>query len=477
MLQCREQVNDTGDAAMLARVEQYVQSNRLAGQGDRLLVGVSGGADSVALLLVLHELAERHSFALVVAHLNHGFRGEEAAEDSRFVKELSARLGIACECGYTSVPTLLMGRNASPQVVAREERFRFFKGVMEKHALHKLALAHHQDDQAETVLLRLIRGTGMRGLRGMSPHDHGLFGISIIRPFLAVSQKEVLEYLAARGQQYRTDSSNLGTEYSRNFLRHVVMPELCKINHEAPVALDRLARQVAIDMDYLEGRVLLELAEAVEPLGLGVGVKLTHLRKLHQALSRRLLMAAYRQIAGEEDHSLEAVHLAAVEDLIGKQPGRRVVLPAMMCALRTREHIVFYHSHAEEGVPYCLTLPVPGEEHLPCGGTVTAVLVDAWPPDFAARTCYEAYLSWTSNIITVRNRRPHDAYIPLGALGHKKVKQAMSEAGIPLPWRANWPIIEVMGQVAWVPGLRVAHRYRAMPEGPILRLTYKRGGN
>lgn len=454
---------------------KFVVKNGLAEPGDRILVGVSGGADSVALLLVLHELSLRLSFTVRVAHLNHGLRGEEADLDSRFVKDLCHKLGVDCECGYVSIPKLLEGKSVSMQDVARQERFRFFSAAMQRFGLNKLALAHHQDDQAETVLLRLLRGTGLSGLRAMSPLERGLAGILIVRPFLMVSRQEIEAFLALRGQDYRVDSSNLGTEYSRNYVRLSVMPLLRQINPQVAVALYRLSSQVAQDVDYMSIQALPICAAAISALDFGVGVRLEALMGVHAALVMRVLTEAYFRVATVRK-DLETIHLAETFALLDKQVGRRITLPAGVRVLRTREHLVFYSATEENQENYHLTISVPGEYNLPCGGKLVARRVTECSANQPGDFGYAACLSYSGDLVVVRNRRPHDAYILLGGVGRKKVKQAMSEARIPLPWRDTWPIIEIEGQIAWVPGLRVANAFCPKEQNTILELFYQRGG-
>jgi len=460
---------------MLERVMKFVVQKGLIETGDRILVGVSGGADSVALLLVLHELSQHLSFTVSVAHLNHGLRGEEASLDSRFVKDWCDKLGLDCECGDVSIPLLMQGKSVSLQEVARQERFRFFRAVMEQKSLNKLALAHHRDDQAETVLLRLMRGTGLSGLQGMKPIEQGLSGLLIVRPFLAVSRQEIEAFLAERGQGYRLDLSNLGTEYSRNFVRLSVMPALRQINPQVALALNRLSSQVVQNVDYLHRQAQPVCEVAIEVLDFGVGVRLDALRGVHEALVMRVLTEAYfRLVLTRKD--LETIHLADIFALLDKQVGRRIALPHGVRVLRAREHLVFYAAAEENQPNYTLTISVPGEYVLPCGGKLVARRVAECAVSLGAVNGYAACISYSGNSVVVRNRRPHDSYILLGGVGHKKVKQAMSEARIPLPWRDNWPIIEVEGQIAWVPGLRVANAFCPEPKKNILELFYHRGG-
>ena len=211
---------------MLDNVRNYCSEHDLLPGGAKVLVGVSGGADSVSLLLALHSLANHFGISLHVAHLNHGFRGQEAADDASFVQDLCLRLDIPCTVGFLDVPELIKATGGSPQAVAREARFKFLQEVSVHHQCDLLALGHHLDDQAETVLLNIVRGSGVEGLSAMPPKNTGLHGLRIIRPLLNQKRSAIENFLATLTQKYRIDSSNLKEDYSRNFVRHKVMPEL-----------------------------------------------------------------------------------------------------------------------------------------------------------------------------------------------------------------------------------------------------------
>lgn len=458
-------------------VRQFVAEQSIISHGDHLLVGVSGGADSVALLLCLCELAAPLAVKLTVAHLNHGLRGQAADEDAHFVADLCGRLAIPVVTGKVDVAARRKESHESLQQAARAERFRFFAAICREQGQNKIALAHHQGDQVETILLNLIRGTGLQGLAGMKPLERGLFGLTLIRPLLSVDRVDILAFLAERGQGYREDYTNLDTKYRRNLVRHEVLPLLSGINSDVAGALLRVGDHARAADDYISLQAASPWQESYRSLPYGTGLRADVLLACHRALGARLLAWAYaKEREGEGD--LETVHIEACRRLLNSQTGRRIHLPGHITALRTRDCLVFYRERREPDTPFELELTLPGEVTLPDGSTLTAEPVEHLPAGYPPPSAPQAYVAGLNHLLKVRNRRPGDTYIPLGASGHKKLKRSMSEAEIPLPWRDRLPVVVADGRVVWVPGLRIAEEFR-VPEtrlGYVFKLTYLHGG-
>lgn len=277
------------------RVASALRAHRLITRGEKILVAVSGGPDSVALLRSLHALSSRWRLSLTVIHCDYGLRGAESDGDAGFVRELCERLAL---------PFILRrmesrrapGMSSSLQARAREARYRLFCDLAQDLKFDRVALGHTADDQAETLLLRLLRGSGLRGMTGMSPVRDGFF----VRPLLQLTRREILDYLDERGQAFRTDSSNAKDLYLRNRVRREVVPVL---NTLAPGAVRRLARQAdlvrddeaalhALTLDRWETVRQRESADAIE-LNRQVFVKES------RALQRRLVrMAVERLLPG-----------------------------------------------------------------------------------------------------------------------------------------------------------------------------------
>lgn len=258
---------------------------QMLGEGDRVVVGISGGADSVALLHILHSLLPvlPQGITLAAAHLNHNLRGQESDRDEHFVRDLCRRLNIPLTVQWLPVGELAKERGQSIELCARELRYEFFRQLG-----GKTATAHTLDDSAETVLLNLVRGSGLRGMCGIPPvrANTGQGGL-IIRPLVACTRREVEAYCAVQGLGYVTDSSNLADDYSRNRLRHQVMPVLRGLNPAFPSGLAEMTRSLRIDADYLDALATQALARIAADRR---RVDAVQLADLAEPLRRRILL-------------------------------------------------------------------------------------------------------------------------------------------------------------------------------------------
>jgi tRNA(Ile)-lysidine synthase len=234
---------------MLKRIRKTITDCSLLEREDHLLLAVSGGPDSVALLRVMMLLSSEYDLRLTTAHLNHGLRGAEAQREEAFVRKLCAEMGIACICKTIDIRMLQLGSGMSIEEIGREERYRYLDETAEACGAGKIATGHHRDDQAETVLINLLRGCGPEGLKGIPPVRDG----RIIRPLLHVGRGEILEFLNREGLSYMTDSSNLSRLFLRNRIRHELIPELIlRYNPGVVEALSHTAEIIRKEDDYLQ---------------------------------------------------------------------------------------------------------------------------------------------------------------------------------------------------------------------------------
>jgi tRNA(Ile)-lysidine synthase len=304
---------------VLKKVRKTIADSHLLERGDHLVVAVSGGPDSVALLWALVLLSREYALQLTTAHLNHGLRGEESQREERFVHSLCAGLGIRCIGKTVDICTLQRERRKSLEDVAREERYRFFHETAEACGAKKIATGHQRDDQAETVLINLLRGSGLEGLKGIVPLREG----RIIRPLLHVTRTEILKFLDREGLTYFTDSSNTNPRFLRNRIRHQLIPELsARYNPGIVKGLSQTAEIVRREDDYLQtaaGEALRRWgvvpgdAEIVLPLADFIGIHAA----LQGRVIKRLLDAASPLRNGVGYRHVEAVLALA------RSPGRR----------------------------------------------------------------------------------------------------------------------------------------------------------
>jgi tRNA(Ile)-lysidine synthase len=294
---------------MLKRIRKTIADCSLLERGDHLLVAVSGGPDSVALLRAMVLLSSEYDLQLTTAHLNHGLRGVEAKKEEAFVRRLCAGMGIACICKTIDIRMLQKGRGMSLEEIGREERYRYLDETAEICGAGKIATGHHRDDQAETVLINLLRGCGPEGLKGIPPVRDG----RIIRPLLHVGRGEILEFLDREGLSYMTDISNLSPLFLRNRIRHELIPELTlRYNPGIVEALSHTAEIIRKEDDYLQTVIRQILSRwGILPGAEEIRLPLAALLLLHEALQGRvikcLLEAAARPGYGIAYRHIEAV--------------------------------------------------------------------------------------------------------------------------------------------------------------------------
>lgn len=347
---------------MTEDVLKWIRKEKLINQGDRVIAGVSGGADSVCLLLLLMEIREKIGFSLQAVHIEHGIRGEESMEDARFVESLCQRYGILCRIYRFNVPEYANEHKIGLEEAARMIRYRCYKkeadeisssgikgtraansigkkGVDEGGGISvKIALAHHADDNAETLLFQMIRGSGLNGLGGMRLRRPLTPESEIIRPLLEHTRAEIEGYLKEKGQSFRTDSSNVDTGYSRNRIRHEVLPQMEMVNRQAVSHLNQSAGLLREAADYLKEQAEGAIQSACVWKENGCIILQELFQKYPGIIQREVLHMVLGKVAGSS-RDIARIHVVSVMELWEKQNGRKVGLPYKMCAERIYEGI------------------------------------------------------------------------------------------------------------------------------------------
>ena len=426
-------------------------------RGARAGVAVSGGADSVALLHLLHRLSQTRGWSLVVLHFDHRLRGTESDGDRGFVEALAASLELPCFTQAADVQAVAQGGNL--EQTARQLRYRFFAEARQRESLGTVATGHTASDQAETVLMRLLRGTAPDSLAGIRAVNDGW----IIRPLLELTRDQVRKWLLAEGLSWREDSSNAENCYDRNRLRNEVLPLLRnQWNPKVEAALARLASLAARDESYWESQVELVWREAAAYHRLGIVLDVERLRREHSALQARVLMRACSEAAGAQPR-ISNLQVDRLLSLVSQPVGHgRLSLPHIT-AWRSFTQILFCEALAAAWVPEPVALTVPGAATLEPGGSLLR-LVRAGNHAPA----YNKVSSWLDGGLTqgpfwLRGWRAGDRCRPAGRMDGCSVQSLLQERKIPAWDRSSWPVLESRGQLVWARGLGVAADWCAGP--------------
>ena len=455
-------------------ISRFIQSESLLKPGEKVLAGVSGGADSTALLLVLNELKETLKIGLEAVHVEHGIRGKESLEDEAFVRQLCDRLGIRLWSRFISVPQLREESKETLEEAARNARYEIFEQIRVLTGADKIALAHHAGDQTETVLLNLCRGTGLAGLAGMSPKRG-----RIIRPFLNVDRDRIEQWLVSRGQEWRTDSTNLETDQTRNRIRLEVLPLLeGRINassarhiREAADIVRQAAHHLEREIDDLEKELVREEPAPQRKLM----ISCAELARLDEALSTGVIRRMIRRLRGDVGlKDLSKRHIDSVLTLARKGGGKRIDLPGDLAAVRERDDLCLLLCEDDPIPEYeDVKLPVPPDDG--------CVSFGRWKVSFSGVSgedlqCLKTegipekkYTKWlacdTINHVTkLRTRQPGD-YLVINAGGQKKaLADYMIDEKIPARERDHIPLIAQGSHVLWVIGYRISYGARVTEE-------------
>jgi tRNA(Ile)-lysidine synthase len=437
------------------KIAHFIGEYQLFSPGDTVVVALSGGADSVALLDILANLPGFH-LTLVPAHLNHCLRGEESDGDELFARQVAARYGLTLEILRVDVAAAAAATGRSLEEAGREARYGFFRGLAARHGAAAVALAHHRDDQAETVLLRLLRGSAGSGLGAIRPKGEG--GL-LVRPLLEVSRREVESYLQAVGLGWREDSSNSDTRYLRNRIRHELLPLLASYNPGIADSLARTAAALARDEELLELVTTEAFGRCAKVEGSVCSIVLDRLRREHGALRPRIFRMAIAGVKGDL-RRISARHLAAVEQLAsGAGPNSSIDLPGGLLVAREYGRLVFCRGKASTAGPLPganLQVSGPGSYRLPHGAELVVEEFDALPPGWRDHGTDTLWVDADALPFPweVRYFCRGDRFRPLGMQGRKKVKDLFIDRKIPVPQRGLIPLFLSAGTIFWVGGVQ-----------------------
>jgi tRNA(Ile)-lysidine synthase len=460
-------------------------------QGDTVVVAVSGGADSLCLLYALHRLSSELQCSLHVAHLDHMLRGSESQQDAEFVAAQAQALGLPRTVDARDVAAYRVARKCSLEEAAREVRYAFLREVASGAGARVVLTGHNRDDAVETIMLHILRGSGVHGLRGLelvaaypsTAEERATPGAPVlVRPLLRVSRREAKEYCDALGLEPREDASNDSTEYLRNRIRSELIPSMRELNPRVDEALLRLSSVAAEDDEQLM-RMTRERWEALVTVSSdSVSIELSGFLESTPAIQSRLVLLAMVHLNGcVRDVSSE--HVSAVRDIALNSVGKQVDLPSGIVWRREASNLTALRRHPPEALDIAampidpVALPIPGQVELPAGRITARAAV----PDevMESRDPFVVYVdrAATGSAMLVRRRRPGDRFRPLGMQDDKKLQDFMVDAHIAVGVRDRVPIVCSPAGIVWVAGWRIDERVKVTPDTrSVVRLEFTPAG-
>jgi tRNA(Ile)-lysidine synthase len=438
----------------------------LIAPGDGVLVACSGGPDSTALACALAalEARARRGWRLELGHVHHGLRGEEADRDRDFARDVAARLGMPFHERHIDARALRAEEGGSLEEVGRRERYRFFAETARARGLAKVATAHHRDDQLETVLQRILRGSGIRGIAGIPRRRRLAEGVEVVRPLLSVGRAELRDYLGALGIEAREDRTNALHDAFRNRVRHEALPFLRGLAPQVDRSLERLQWAAAQAHEMIDGEVARRLDAAGIAPRLPLRVPLALLRETPPPLRAVLLLRAVERATGEQLLWIHADGLLGLARAAGS--GGTVHLPGGLRAAREYQDVVVDRapppgSEATREPPR-VRLAVPGRTEAPALGIAVLARVagagaERLPLDAKSGARFD--LASLPGPLVLRHPLRGDFFYPKGGIGRKKLSDYFVDSKVPRAARAQAVVLDAGGEVAWLVGFRQDGRF------------------
>jgi tRNA(Ile)-lysidine synthase len=460
---------------ILKTVRQTIADYRMLAAGDSVLIAVSGGADSVTLAHVLHTLAIDYRVRMAIAHLNHGLRRKDADRDAEFAADIARRLDLPFYAAKKDVRQFQQNAHLSLEEAARKLRYQFFDEICARYGYNKIAVGHNSNDNAELVLMNLLRGSGPLGLSGIAPVRDG----KVVRPLIHLKRSEIDDYIAERKLAFVVDTSNADPSFRRNRIRHHLIPELEKAYNPAIIkTLNRLANIMQAENLWFENSLRQDFNNCTAVQGPGtVSIDLDRFDGLAAAVRRRILRRAILTVK-KDLRRITLAHIDAVLNLVDKRPGLgrlhlpdgiRVVLKAAKLTIDNRQSDGTPGAEGSAGsavIDYRYTITPPGALYIrEAGATIKLAEIGAADlPDFKTVGKNLAFLDMDQLQfpLVVRNVRPGDRFSPLGVNGTQKVKKYFSDHKIAGPRRRFCPLLLSAGKIIWIAGHRIDNRAKVV---------------
>ncbi len=468
------------------KVCETIEKYSLFQPGDKVVVGVSGGPDSLCLVHLLRELEDDYRLKLHLAHLNHRLRGEEAEADAAFVEELAEKWGLPATIEGENVRAYAQAAHLSLKEAARRLRYSFLVRVAKEMGASCIAVGHNADDQVETIVMHWLRGAALAGLRGMLPKT--LYeGTWLVRPLLEVTRAEIESYCESHDLKYRFDRSNLDLTYHRNRIRHELLPLLEEYNPRLRQTLRRSAEILAHDYAYIESQVRKAWAEIAQESDEAISFELEGWRILSPSLQCYILRKAIHRLR----RSLRNINWVHIEEALSasleKPAGTKVTLPRNLYLFKGYHSFTIASHLPQPDSPLLssgetLPLNVPGTTNLPESDWQVEVRIlpteklrEDWernPDPWRAALDHQR----AGSELFLRRRLPGDRFQPLGMSQQKSLGEFMIDAKIPWHLRDALPLVVSSEQILWVAGWRIDERVKVTgATQKVLELQFKRG--
>ena len=462
---------------LYSRIKKTIDRYHLLDRGDRIVVGVSGGVDSMVLLHLLNGFRKDSDLFLIVAHVNHGLRPEESKKEAELVEKESTRLGLPFEYGPFDVRAFSQTAGLSLQDAARRIRFHFFRTLLLKHQASKIALGHNADDQVETILLRLFRGSGLKGLKGMLPIRER----RVIRPLLEAWRKDIESFAGDHKIPYFIDSSNLKKDYLRNRIRLDLIPFIEKeYQSNFKELVFRTSVLLREEDDYLENEAEEAYQKIVHEERDGFSFRLSEFQSHHPTIQWRVLLNLLARFYREENFEEEA--WSAIDPLYEKlrrpPPSFVLELPHGIQVEKRYDRVILKKGRIRLVPPFEVGLSTPGRTLIKEIGK--EVRVEEWDGEFKQGNLLQsqdvAFLDYQKLQfpLRMRNFRPGDRFHPLGVKGEQKLKEFFIDHKVPRFERPEVPLLISGERIAWVVGHRISEGLKVTEHSKrILRVEVK----
>ena len=455
------------------KVLDAITEYKLIEENDHIVVGISGGPDSMALLYCLLEARKTIPFSIHIAHVNHGVRGEEARSDQLFVERISKELGLPYYTINVNMIEYGKERGITAEEAGRELRYGFFRDILERHGRGKIAVAHNMNDQAETLLMRIMRGTGPDGLKGMDYKSD-----DIIRPILGIDRKEIEDYIRQKGIETVLDKTNLQPIYSRNKVRLELIPYIEEnFNPNIVTTLWRMSRIFSLDLNFLEEHTKIKFKNMLKShdknsIILHGDKFLVEDRSIQQRIIRNAILELNKSLQGISEGQIAG----AVNLVNNLETGKEFHLSNDIILRINYDEIIIEKSREREKIAYSYDIDVPGSIILENGYCLETKIFTKDNDFVMEKTKNVKYFDYdkVEGNIRIRNRRDGDRFIPFGMKGSKKLKDYFIDEKVPRDLRDRIPLVVDNENIMWVVGYRISELYKITQDTKrILSISYK----